>query len=350
MANNFIEEDNKNKLKKNLDFAVNQKEEVKWTEPVPDNSMNTKEKIKSYSSKSSSNPLENEKNNVKASPPSQKKQAKILTEEKHQSFFEKIFSNFKKEEPESFQKQKKDLSKHQEDIEQEEDLKNNSSSLGQENHKDIGEVVKEKLKENKIEISDGSILKTNLMDGGPTFLVDWRKNFLFLGLGLFIVALVIGVLYGFLLIKKQNESMEGEELSQEIEIIQMQIEKEKSNLSDIDKLQKKLLISKDILDKHIYWTNFFKFLEDNTLENVYYSNGVSGNTDGEYTFESFTDNYRNITEQLLVLKNSDLVLEAEVTQGSMEEKEKKDEEEKNIQEKQTQFSLSLKLAPEIFYK
>lgn len=340
MANNFIEENNKNKLKKSLDFAVNQKEEVKWTEPTLENN----EENKNISVKK-----EKENKEIKT-PHSSEKKAKILLEKTGQSFFEKIFSGFKKKKVNNFQEQKNILSEHQKNINQEKENKSKRNIKDEKKYKDIGEVVKERLKENKIKISDEPTIKTNLMDGGPTILVDWKRNFLFLGFGLFIVALLIGLLYVFFQFKIQNESIAGEELDQEIKIIDMQIEKEKANLSEIDKLQKKLLISKNILDKHIYWTNFFKFLEDNTLENVYYLNGISGSTDGDYSFEALTDNYKNITEQLMVLRNSDLVLGAEVSEASLEEKKKKNEEDNNSQEKQIKFNLSLKLAPEIFYK
>ncbi len=344
MANNFIEQDNKNKLKKSLDFGVDQKKEIKWTEPVLDDTHknDNKNPFLSVSTKKESQAQKSQKSQKT------KKKAKILSEKNQQSFLEKFFSGFKKKEADHFKEQKKTLSEHQENINREKENKNGDVSKDKKNYKDIGTVVKENLEKNKIEISDGHTLKTNLMDGGPTILVDWKKNFLFLALGLFLVVLIIGTLYSFFWFKKQNESLAGEELDREIKTIEMQIEKERAGLFNIDKLQKKLLISKSILDRHIYWTNFFEFLEDNTLENVYYLGGISGNASGEYSFQALTDNYKNISEQLMVLRNNDLVLEAEVSKGSLEEKEKKQEE--SILEQQIAFDLSLKLSSDIFHK
>jgi len=346
MANNFIEQNKNIRSKKKIVFGNDDKYEVEWTKPLDDD-------LESQMKKDISN---KEKKNVSNPHLASKKKAKILTEKKEKNS-NLLFANFlsffnfsKKNKLENFEKKKKDLSVYQEKINKEKeekdlDFKNSTKSIKK--HKDIGEIVQEKLKENKITIDDGTIIKTNLMEDGPTILIDWERNILFLSAGIFFALLLVGVFYGFLFLKKQNESLEGENLDQEIEIIQNKIENEKKGLKEINILQKKLLVGKDILDKHVYWTNFFEFLEKNTLANVYYQNGLSGNTEGSYTFKAITDNYRNITEQLAVLRDNDLVIEADVAKGSMSEKK---DNKKNISKQEISFDLNLKVKPEIFYK
>ena len=350
MANDFIQNNKNEKVKK----VLNEKEEIKWTEPKSENlepkgGGKGSALVSLYTKKKKPPTPTTSNNSIPPKPPTKKE--KILRGKNKPSFFEVFLSYFKGQKSENFKDQKKILFEHQEGIDKEKEKKKEEFVGSDQKHKDIGEVVKERIKESKIDINDGHTIKTNLMDGGPTILIDWKKNILFLFFGLFIVVAIIGALYSFLLVTKYNESAEGEELDREIEIVNSQITVARKSLSEIDELRKKLLISNKILDKHIYWTNFFQFLEENTLENVYYLNGLSGSAEGDYSFRSVTDDYKNITEQLVVLKNNDLVLAADVVRGSLEENEEKSEDDKEgVLKKQIVFDLSLKLAPEIFYR
>lgn len=51
-----------------------------------------------------------------------------------------------------------------------------------------------------------------------------------------------------------------------------------------------------LLDKHIYWSNLFKFLEENTLENVYYLNFESGGTK-QISLQARTTTFDNLSKQ-----------------------------------------------------
>jgi len=334
MANNFIEENKEKEIKKNVSAFRSDQEEIKWTEPLLEENESREENKDKYNYKSTATKNINSKENDLI---------KKEINNKEKSFFKRIFNFLHKEEKKDFQSKKELISKQAEEIKREQNKKINQNKQ----RKDIAEIVQEKLKENKIKIDDGGTLKTNLMDGGPTILVDWKRIFLFFIFSLSIVALIISFLYMFLLFKRQKESLKGDELTEEIKFINTKIKKERKDIEEIDRFQDKLLISKNILDKHIYWTQFFKFLEDNTLENVYYLDGISGNIEGTYIFKAISDSYRNITEQLKVFNSIDIVEEARVNSGNMQDKKTNNEE---VKKKQLSFDLELKVKPEIFYK
>ena len=68
--------------------------------------------------------------------------------------------------------------------------------------------------------------------------------------------------------------------------------------------------------QHIYWTNFFKFLEDNTIKDVYFT-GFAGDTGGRYSLNALANNYGNIAEQVNVLKNNKKVTAVEAAAGEL---------------------------------
>ncbi len=78
------------------------------------------------------------------------------------------------------------------------------------------------------------------------------------------------------------------------------IKKEKQNLeeryAEVFAFKNKMSNSFSVLDKHVYWTRFFSFLEQNTLKNVYFK-GFSGDIGGSYTLPSVTDDVRAISYQ-----------------------------------------------------
>jgi len=87
-------------------------------------------------------------------------------------------------------------------------------------------------------------------------------------------------------------------------------------------------------------------VEENILANTYYSNNISGSTDGIFTFDAVTKNYHSIDDQLRILRAREYVLEANVLSGAINN-ESKDEENKKTRNG-VNYSLELKLSSDIF--
>jgi len=75
-----------------------------------------------------------------------------------------------------------------------------------------------------------------------------------------------------------------------------------------------------LLDNHIYWTNFFKFLEKETLRDVYYPEGLSfginksASADGSLVITTVSRNFDTVTKQNKVFVKSPNVLKVDVGQ------------------------------------
>ena len=187
-------------------------------------------------------------------------------------------------------------------------------------------------------------LKTNLIKEDVTTYVNWKKNIILLLFGLVFVVLIIGGFYAQLIYKEYTSGLEGKDLDNEIKVLNVKIDKLEEQNQEIIEFQEKLNIAADLLDNHIYWTNFFKFLEENTLSNTYYTSSVSGNTVGTFDFEAVTKNYSGIDNQLRILRANKHVLKASILSGSMNEE---GEEDKKISSG-VKYSLELELSPDIF--
>ena len=200
---------------------------------------------------------------------------------------------------------------------------------------------------NKIDSSGYSLeatLKTNLIKEDVTTYINWKKNIIFILFGLVFVVLVIGGFYAQLIYKEYASGLEGKDLDREIKVLNVKIDKLEEQNQEIIEFQEKLNIAADLLDSHIHWTNFFKFLEENTLSNTYYTSSVSGDIAGTFNFEAVAKNYSDIDNQLRILRADKHVLKANTLSGSMNEEGEEDEKIKSG----VKYSLELELSPDIF--
>jgi hypothetical protein len=182
----------------------------------------------------------------------------------------------------------------------------------------IGSVIKDKLKTlspNKWKAP--KILKTNLIKGEVTTFFDWKKNLKVLAVNIFIACSIIVIIYGGLAFWEIRANQQRELLFSEIEEIKQKIIKIESEIKEVEIFQKKIELASLLLNKHIYWTNFFKFLEENTLSSVYYTGGFSGDIDGEYILSAQANSFSTIADQAKVLRANDKVLSVSVSSGNL---------------------------------
>lgn len=161
------------------------------------------------------------------------------------------------------------------------------------------------------------VLKTNLMEGEVISFYNWRESARGFIAILLICGFLVGAAYVGLLFWEMRALDKSQILAVDIETVKQRIARAESNLDNINVFQKKLTLVGTLLKNHVYWTNFFKFIEAYTLPDVYYQGGFSGDTAGKYNFNATAGGYKDITDQLAAFKQSDKVLKAAVTSGSL---------------------------------
>lgn len=206
--------------------------------------------------------------------------------------------------------------------------------------------------ESKIDRSDlldkANILEINLVKDQVSVFFDWYKNLAFLFVLVFLCFLfVIEIYLGLSWWQNYNQNANNyeyedfnlTELSSELRQI-----KEETNEALVfqDKLNKVAYL----LNNHIYWTNFFDYLEDNTLEGVKYTQ-FSGNLSGEYSLDTIASNYPLIGKQSNKYLESENVSSAVVSSASLQEIK---DEENDVVNSFVVFTTDLTINPEIFKK
>ncbi|MFA5128501.1 MAG: hypothetical protein WC445_00890 [Patescibacteria group bacterium] len=106
--------------------------------------------------------------------------------------------------------------------------------------------------------------------------------------------------------------------------------------------QKKLKTADKLLENHIYWTNFFSFLEKNTVADVYFVNLIGG-SDGQIVMSGVAKSYRAMARQIVALKADDRVSKVSVLSASASV-----DTEGNVTE--IDFDAKLQINSEIFLK
>ena len=133
--------------------------------------------------------------------------------------------------------------------------------------------------------------------------LNWQGKMLLLGLFVSLSVFVCILAYGFLLILEKDKINSNKYIFENLESIVVEIKKEEGYAQDILNFNDKLLAVDYLLKNHLYWTNFFKFLEDNTINEVYYESFV-GDTTGKYTVPAIAKDFNAISLQLKVLQNA----------------------------------------------
>jgi hypothetical protein len=185
------------------------------------------------------------------------------------------------------------------------------------------------------------VLEVNLVKGEVVKFFDWQKGILIVLVAIFSTTAVIsGIYWGISLWGANNQGLQNGDYLQQYYKINKQITDLNPQVDEILALKTKLDQVNFLLQRHIYWTNFFSFLEDNTLSNVYFS-GFNGTINGSYSLLATTDNLNAIDAQIKKLLVNQNIKSAAVDSGSVSGDQGKPS---------VAFSLSFTLDPKIFLK
>ncbi len=164
------------------------------------------------------------------------------------------------------------------------------------------------------EEKNDKILKTNLIQGEIVTFFDWRSKIIVSAIAVLAPIFIIAASYFGLAFYQKNSRLKNSEQARIFSDLEKKIAEEESGMDEILDFQKKLAIISQVFDKHIYWTNFFKFLEDNTIKNVYFTS-FDGDTSGNYAMEALASDYGSISEQTGVFKNNKKITSVEAGGG-----------------------------------
>lgn len=185
------------------------------------------------------------------------------------------------------------------------------------------------------------VLEVNLVRGEIVKFFDWQKGITLLLISIFISLAFLSLVYwGISWWGTSRQAAENTTYLQDYYRINKEIKSLDSQVSEVLKFKDRLDLVNFLLDRHIYWTNFFNFLEDNTLSNVYFSS-FGGDINGSYSLQATTDNLDAIDAQTKMLLSNPKIKKASVNAGTIGGEEGK---------AVVSFALSYELDPSIFLK
>lgn len=196
----------------------------------------------------------------------------------------------------------------------------------------------------KEEISDKKKkhLDVNLMPVGLTKGPELRVTEKLMKLGFFGIFLLIfiGLIYLALTWYQLGVYQKIKIIESEIKNFDQQINLYQKDKGEALKIQRDLKTIESLLANHIHWTNFFDFLEKNTIADVYYLH-LAASEDGGIILAARGKDYQSVARQLLAfMKATDFVEEVAINSATAIERAGSFE--------GVNFDVTLKLKPEIF--
>jgi len=202
----------------------------------------------------------------------------------------------------------------------------------------IEKVEKKHVEENKKKekFIPPSFLQSNLIKSEVISYINWTKYLLLLGFFLILAILLLAIAYGSLFYMEKTYIDKMNKIDKNIAEINSEIRKAQEDYTKMGEFEKKLTLISNLFYNHIYWNEFLKFIEDATLENVYYG-GFNGTIDGNYSFSATTDDFISIVKQVKAMKENKLIKSVKVNGG-------------NYNKSGANFNLSIIVDTSVFYK
>jgi len=190
------------------------------------------------------------------------------------------------------------------------------------------------------EWSNPDVLDSNLIKEEIISFFDWKRKIIIFFSSIVVPCLLLGVIYSGLNYYGNKQEIKGETIYNKSLDLDQKINQKKEGLIEILSFQKRLKVVAVLLNEHIYWNNFFDFLEKHVIDDVYFVN-FSGDINGEYGIEAIGKEYKNIVEQVEAFRIDTLIEKAEVKEGRITEGKDSDG---------VKFNLNLIINPEILKK
>lgn len=173
--------------------------------------------------------------------------------------------------------------------------------------------------------------------------VDAGRRLLILALVLVVeTALILGA-YFMVNQTASSRTDKRDELLAKVDALSKSIAKQEAAAKDVVAYQQQVAAAGETLDKHIYWSSFYAFIEKKTIPSVKYLN-FSGDADsGTVTLDAIGLTYRDVAEQIVQFREEANVIDVRTSSASARVSD-------TGEVTGVSFTLVLKLKPEVWKK
>jgi len=175
-------------------------------------------------------------------------------------------------------------------------------------------------------LKNPKILEVNLIRDEIKLGFDWKTNLKSLAVALVVAIFIIAELYMGLNWWQEEEAIRLETTKADIARTSKEIADFRKSTADVLAYQDKAVEVNGLLERHIYWTQFFNWLEKNTLSTITYGN-FSGMIDGKYSFTASASSFADVSWQVKTFRDDPMTLKVlvETASDSGAGRESKDE-------------------------
>jgi len=164
-------------------------------------------------------------------------------------------------------------------------------------------------------LQNPKILEVNLIRDEAVISFDWNKNLSILAVVLFITGLFIVEVYFGLSWWEEEELKNSQAISEDLSSLNREISEIQKEADNSLRYKAKAGAVAKLSKDHIYWSNFFSWLEKNTLSTVKYS-GFSGGLSGSYAFSATAGSLAEVSWQAKAFMNDPLTKKVAIGSAS----------------------------------
>lgn len=162
----------------------------------------------------------------------------------------------------------------------------------------------------------------NLIPGRHMFGRSWKELVTIIGVAILAAIILNGAGYGVLRLWQNQIATRTVQVDTDIQNLKQQLEAHSKKFEpEMTALGNRIDNVAQLLNRHIYWTNFFDLLEKYTLPDVYYD-GVAAGTNGTFSLSAHGSSFATVSRQLMLLQSpeaSEFVERAEITSATQSE-------------------------------
>lgn len=191
------------------------------------------------------------------------------------------------------------------------------------------------------------VLEVNLLKDEIAVKFDWNSHLLSLLLMAMVAGAFVAEIYLGLSWWQNSENTKAAQLDAQYRQTKMEVDNMKSQSDTVVAFKTKLAAVKQLLDNHIYWSNFFNWLEKDTLSSIDYA-GFTGDIYGTYDLLASAKSFSDISWQTKVFTDDLNVNGVTVDSGILKGKVNKVT--GKMDTPTVSFDLKLLVKPSIFKK
>jgi hypothetical protein len=189
-------------------------------------------------------------------------------------------------------------------------------------------------------------LDVNLIPDDVLVKLEPKSKLQQLGLVVGIIAVLVGLIYGYMMYRESIIEGDIQEIVNEIEGVEQELSNLGSVREDALVLKKQIDSVSQLLDTHIYWSQFLTYLERYTLSNVYYKD-LAATKAGSVSLSATAVDLATLANQYSILQSASEFVESVTIDSAVSAQSNTGE--GDDENDAVDFNISLNINPDIFY-